>query len=711
MKVIFAEKPSQARDYAQALGIKSKHDGYIKVKDSDVIQDAVITWGFGHLVSLKLPKEYKSPINTWKIENLPFKPEKFEFKIDKDKHKQFKIVKELFKDADTLINATDIDREGSNIFYSTLQQTGIKKKEIQRLWINSLVSSEIIKGFKNLNNNSKDYMMYQEAYARQISDYLIGMNLSPLYSILFQKQGYKDIFSIGRVQTPTLYLIYERQLEIESFKPEKFYEVIGEFKAHNGNYKGKAKIKTKDAKDIFLLEEKHHLSESKQGTITHLETIQKNQKSPKLHSLSTLQSSINKKYKYSPEKTKKIVQVLYERKILSYPRTDSNLITEEEFKYLKTHLEELKKIYNYGFKTKEDYLSSRKKYVDDSKVQEHHAIIPTSKVPNKEVVENLKEDEKNVLNEVISTTLSMFCEDHIYNETKVETDVNGLIFYSSGKQIVENGWKELFNINKQKKQENDDKEEHLPQLEKKENVHANIKTQEGTTTQPPNYTEGQLIPLMKTCGKNLDDSENSEILKDIQGLGTEATRDSIIKTLKDRNYIIINKNKVYITDKGRLLCESIKGSLLSSATMTAEWEKRLALIGQGAATIDSFIENTRKFIIKELQEHNQKSENTNIQVQVDKLNQTSQIGKCPNCNNGTLTDKGKVIKCNECEQIFFKNFFKKKLSDKQLKVLITNGKTSQKLKFKSKAGKPYEAYLKLEDDKEKGIKRIGLSFN
>lgn len=305
----------------------------------------------------------------------------------------------------------------------------------------------------------------------------------------------------------------------------------------------------------------------------------------------------------------------------------------------------------------------------------------------------------------------MFAEDHIYNETKVETDVNGLIFYSNGKQVVENGWKELFNINIQKKQENDDKAEHLPQLEKNENVHANIKTQEGTTTQPPNYTEGQLIPLMKTCGKNIDDDENSEILKDIQGLGTEATRDSIIKTLKDRNYIIINKNKVYITDKGRLLCESIKGSLLSSATMTAEWEKRLVLIGQGAATIDSFIENTSKFIEKELQEHNQKSEYTNIQVQADKLNQAKQIGKCPNCNKGTLTDKGKVIKCNECEQIFFKNFFKKKLSDKQLKALISNGKTSQKLKFKSKAGKPYEAYLKLEDDKEKGIKRIGLSFN
>ncbi len=252
--VIFAEKPSQARDYANALGIKKKHKDYIEIQDSDIISNAIVTWGYGHLVELKLPNDYKEPINNWDINNLPFKPEPFEFKVGKDKNSQFNAVKKLFKDADLIINATDIDREGSNIFYSTLKLTGISGKPIKRLWINSTVDSEIIKGFKNLKDNKQDYQSYQEAYARQISDYLIGMNLSPLYTNVFRTQGLNETFSIGRVQTPTLCMIYERELAIKNFKPETFYEVIGEFKANHGNYRGKAKIKAFDKKEIFELE-------------------------------------------------------------------------------------------------------------------------------------------------------------------------------------------------------------------------------------------------------------------------------------------------------------------------------------------------------------------------------------------------------------------------------------------------------------------------
>lgn len=313
--VIFAEKPSQARDYANALGIKAKHKEYIEIKDSDIISNAIVTWGYGHLVELKLPKDYKNPVNNWQLENLPYKPEPFEFKVGKDKNAQYNAVKKFFKEADVLINATDIDREGSNIFYSTLNLTGVKDKVIKRLWINSTVDSEIIKGFRNLKDNEQDYQSYQEAYARQISDYLIGMNLSPLYSNIFRSQGLNETFSIGRVQTPTLCMIYERHNAINNFKPEKYYEVVGEFKAQNGQYKGKAKIKTFEKSDLIELEEKHKLSQATDGNISKVETKEKKQQSPKLHSLSTLQTKINKMYKYGTEKTKKIVQTLYERKI------------------------------------------------------------------------------------------------------------------------------------------------------------------------------------------------------------------------------------------------------------------------------------------------------------------------------------------------------------------------------------------------------------
>lgn len=707
MQVIFAEKPSQARDYAEALGIKQKYDGYIEVKDSDIMKNTVITWGFGHLTRLKLPKEYDSSVNTWQLDNLPYKPKQFEYIVDKDKKKQFNTVKKLFNQADEIINATDIDREGSNIFYSILKHAGIKKKPIKRLWINSLVHSEIRKGFENLKDNQKDYLMYQEANARQISDYLVGMNLSPLYSILFQKQGYNDVFSIGRVQTPLLYLIYQRQVEIENFKPEKFYEVMGYFNAKNGNYTGKAKIKTKNKQDLIELENKHKLSKANQGIIEDISKESKRQKSPKLHSLSTLQLAINRQYKYSPEKTKNIVQGLYEKKIVSYPRTDSNLITEEEFNYLNQNLEAYQNLYNIQFKIHEPYREPRKKYVNSSKVQEHHAIIPTSKLPNETTINSLKDDEKSVLREIITTTLSMFAPDHQYEETKIVTNVKGLQFFSQGKQIKNNGWKSLFKAIT----ENKENANVLPSLETNEQVVAKVKTRIGETTSPKQYTEGQLIPLMKTCGKYIDDEESSELLDQIEGLGTEATRSNIIKTLKDRQYIQIKKNNVYITEKGRLLCQSVKGTLLSSATMTAEWEKRLKYIGQGQAQVETFIENTMKFIYKEVNEFKNKEQDKMLKNQAQHLNQQSILCKCPNCNNGKLIDKNKVIKCNECEQIFFKNFLKKKIPDKQLLSLLTKGKTTRSLKFKSKKGKEFNAYIKLVDDKDKNIKKFELEFN
>lgn len=707
MKVIFAEKPSQARDYAEALGIKQKKDGYIEVKDSDIIKNAVVTWGFGHLTRLKLPKEYDTPINTWKLENLPYRPTKFEYIVDKDKQKQFNTVKKLFEQADEIINATDIDREGSNIFYSTLKHAGISDKPIKRLWINSLVHSEIRKGFRNLLDNRKDYLMYQEAHARQISDYLVGMNLSPLYSILFQKQGYQDVFSIGRVQTPLLYLIYQRYIEIENFKSEKFYEVIGNFKAKNGEYQGKAKIKTKDKNDLMILENKHRLSEAQTGMIEDIKTERKSQKAPKLHSLSSLQLKINKNYKYSPEKTKDIVQSLYEKKIVSYPRTDSNLITDEEFNYLNENLEAYQKLYNIQFEINDEYRQPRQKYVNSSKVEEHHAIIPTSKIPNSSTIANLKEEEKNILKEIIFTTLSMFANDHLYDETKVVTNVNGLQFFSQGKQIKKNGWKNLFNM---ENNESEHKKE-LPQLCIDEKVKADVKTKIGETTPPNLYTEGQLIPLMKTCGKYVEDKEKAELLKDIEGLGTEATRSNIIKTLKDRQYIQIKKNKVYITEKGLLLCKGVAGTLLSSADMTALWEKRLKYIGKGQAQVNSFIQNTMKFILKEVNSFNQKEQNEELKKQANDLQQQSIICKCPNCNKGSLLDKGKVIKCNQCEQIFFRNFLKKKIPNKQLLSLLKEGKTTKTLKFKSKKGKDFNAYIKLAEDKNKNTKKFELDFD
>lgn len=702
--VIFAEKPSQAREYAEAIGIKKKHKTHIELVDNKYVENGIVTWGFGHLVELKLPKEYDNPVDNWNLSNLPYKPDPIEFKVADDKKSQFNAIKKLFSKADLLVNGCDIDREGSNIFYTTLKVTGIKDKPIKRLWINSLVASEIQKGFLNLKDNQKDLLMFKEASSRAVSDYLIGMNLSPMYSKIFQSKGLREVFSIGRVQTPTLYMIYERYNEIENFKSEKFYEITGNFKVQAGKYKGKAKFKSKSKEEAINLLAKHNLNDmSVEGYISNLSTVEKKQQSPKLHSLSTLQSKINAKYKYSPEKTKKIIQDLYEKKILSYPRTDCNFITENEFEYLKNNLNQYQKLYDMNFEVQ--YSEPRKRYVDGSRVQEHYAIVPTSKIPNRTTIDNLSDDYKNVLNEVVATTLSMFASDYVYDETNIETNMNDLLFYTKGTVDKILGWKTLY---PKSKKENEDK---LPAIVSKESVLAKVNLKDSDTKPPNLYTEGQLINLMKTCGKTVDDEDDIKILKDIEGLGTEATRDSIIKSLKDREYISITKNTVYITDKGILLCKAIKDSLLSSPAMTAQWEKRLKEIGNGNASASNFIDITMKFIEKELSTFEEKKNDEELNNLTNNLNESKMICECSNCNKGSITESGKVYKCTNCNQVYFKKFFNNPIPKKELLYLIKNGKTKNKINLKKKDGKTYKAYLILDNNKEKNIKQYKISFN
>lgn len=701
--VILAEKPSQAMDYAKALGIKQKQNGYVEL-DSDIVGNAIVTWAIGHLVEMKTPKDYKDPVNTWDINNLPFFPAQYEYGIAKGKQSQFNIVKKLLNEADTIINATDYGREGSNIFYSILRLSGVKNKTIKRYANSSLVHEDIRKKFKQLSDNNVDLNMYQEANARQISDYLVGMNLTSLYSNIFRNKGVNETISIGRVQTPTLFMIYERQKEIENFISEPFYEIKGHFVTKNGEYEGKAKIKTKDQSEIKKLYEQHQLNNTNKGNIQKLETKEKHQKSPNLFSLSGLQKKASQLFKFNSKETLNIAQSLYDKKILTYPRTDTPAITQSEFDYLVQKLEALKSAYQMDFKT--TYTEARKPYVVET-IEEHHAIIPTSKIPTQSDLEALSDKERKLLNLVVSTTLSIFANDYIYDETKVETNVNDLIFYSTGKLEKDKGWKSLFT-----KSNDQDKEEttQLPQLYEKEDVEAKLEQTEGKTQPPKPFTDGQLIAMMETAGKTLDEQEDQAIMKEANGLGTEATRADIIQTLIKREYIKISKNRYYVTPKGEMLCTAVQNTLLASPSMTAEWEKRLKQIGKGQADKNSFISMIKKFIEKELSLKEEKQENAKVGKLASEVQQANDIGKCPNCSDGQIQKRGKVYKCTNCEQIFFGNFFKKKLSENQIRELILNGKTKKKLKLPKKDGGTYEAYLTLEDDSNKGIKRYGISF-
>ncbi|MCP2033973.1 DNA topoisomerase-3 [Planomicrobium sp. HSC-17F08] len=696
--VIVAEKPSQAKAYAEAFKT-TKREGYMEVAPDPIFPEgAYITWGIGHLVELKEPKAYDPKWGKWKLDALPILPEQYQFQVARGKAQQFGVIKKLIQGTDTVINACDVDREGSNIFYSIYYQTGAKGKRIQRLWINSLEVDEVRKGFQELRDNRQDLLLYQEARARQISDWLVGMNGSRLYSLLLQEKGIREVFAIGRVQTPTVFLIYQREKEIEAFVPEPFYEIEGVFQAEKGKYKGKAKIKAKERKEAEELLAKQDITKKADGIVAQLKTTEKRVPPPMLHSLSTLQAAANRKWKYSPAKVLSVMQGLYEKKLVSYPRTDAQHITPGEFSYLAGQVEKYQKLIGTEFPIASK--APKKRFVDSAKVQEHYAIIPTKSIPTARKLDGLARDERNLYEEVLRTTLAMFHRDYRYAETKVTTDVKGLAFFTTGKTDLEQGWKELFPTAKETKQEPS-----LPELREQEPVKADVAIKEGMTTPPKPYTEGQLIAMMKTCGKFVEDVEDTEILKEIEGLGTEATRSGIIETIKRHEYITVNKNIVSITDKGRILCQSIEGNLLSSPSMTAKWETYLKKIGKGEGSPEVFLSTIGKFIHKLLEEVPAQMQKNGLPEQMPTLDAKDEIAVCPRCKKGKIVSRKGFYSCTEyengCKQSFPATFLKKRLTAKQIEYLCTRGKTPVIKGFVSKNGKKFSAKLVLEEGKLK----------
>ena len=672
--VILAEKPSQAKAYADAFSVR-KHEGFLEISPCPIFpQGAYITWGVGHLVELKEPHAYNPAWKRWSLGSLPILPDRYEFQVAKGKFKQFQIVKKLIRGTNTVINACDVDREGSNIFYSIYYQTGARNQTIKRLWINSLEVDEVRKGFANLRDNRKDLQLYEEAKARQISDWLVGMNGSRLYTLLLKAKGVQEVFPIGRVQSPTVYLIYQRQREIETFVSEPFYEVEATFTAEQGTYKGKAKAKEPKREIIQALLAKHQILPNSPGVITSVTHTDKRTPPPQLHSLSTLQATANRRWKTSPANVLKMMQTLYEKKLVTYPRTDARHITPNEFAYLKDQVGEYQQLIGHPFPVAS--LAPKKRYVDSSKVQEHYAIIPTKKIPTQAVLGRLSPLERNLYEEVVRTTLAMFHTDYLYTETKVTTDVNGLPFFTTGKTERDLGWKALFQRSK------DDKDDPaLPPLRMQEAVQSDIGIKEGKTQPPKPYTEGQLIAMMKTCGKLVEDKEETDILKEIEGLGTEATRSGIIETIKKHGYITVSKNIVSITPKGRVLCEAIEGNLLASPSMTAKWEAYLRKIGNGEGTGEHFLDNIAKFIEKLLEDVPHQLEAKPIDASKVPPRQSKsrgsytavEVAPCPACNNGMIVARKEFYGCsnykNGCKQTFPGTFLKKKLTAAQVKLL------------------------------------------
>lgn len=679
--VILAEKPDQGKKYANALGDFKRGKGYFEVTTNIIQGEVIVTWGVGHLVGLSSMDKYGEQYKKWNMDNLPFQPEKMIYEVKSSTKEQFNNVKTQLEKADLIIVATDPDREGENIAYSIFSKCSKKvwNTPKKRLWINSMVDKEIQRGFQNLKDSKKTYNYYIEAQTRQISDYLVGMNFTQYFTLAARSKGLEGVYSLGRVQTPCNSLVVQNDLAIKNFKEETFYKLFGNVTKDNKYVKftNDTKYKTKD--ELIEIINKYKLDKPLNTCISSVKKETKAKKAPKLFNLGGIQSYANKKWKYSLDKSLKIIQTLYQEGYLSYPRTDCDLITTNEFEYLKSHLEDYKQVIGVSFKN--GNMVPRKEYVNNDKVLEHYAIIPTEKIANLSV---LTEEQRNIYQAVVRNTILMFAEDYTYESTAIKINVNGMEFTAKGNVVKNPGWTDIETLEVDEK----DKEEmvSLPSFTEGEKVLFIPKTEEGKTKPPARLTEASL------GGKGG--------LMDKLGLGTPATRSSIIKILIDRQYIRVEKTKLYPTEKGILLYDLTKNILLGSPEMTAKWEESLKKIGTGTGTQKAFLNNINKFISATLNQL-KKSD-----ISTDKIEQVKNSDKYE-IGNYLVKEESKVFKCsykdNPNEQfVIFRNVLGKNLTLNQVKSLLQKGKTSLIKGFTSnKTGKKFDAFLIFQDEKVK----------
>jgi len=684
--VILAEKPSQAKSYAQAFDSYQRQDGFYQVKGI-YSNETVITYGYGHLVELYDPENYNEDWKKWQLNTLPIFPNQYQFKVSKDKKKQFNIVKKQLNEADEIVIATDSDREGEAIARLIIQLSGDQHKPLKRLWINSLETEEIQKGLKALKNGENFYSTFKSAETRQIADWLVGINLTRLYTLYMQQNGLKGTFTIGRVQTPTLSLIYQRNQEIENYQSKPFYELYAEFKHENGTYTGKYKERFSQKDELTLFQAEHDLNNQNYATVKEVNVEEKKTYAPKLFSLSDLQTLANKKFKYGAGKTLSIAQTLYEKKLLSYPRSDSNYIGTPEFEYLKSKLADYLELVDERIETPQ--LEASKRYVDSSKVKEHYAIIPTKTLPN---INELSKEEQNIYLLVLYRTLGIFEKPYVYDETTIETLISNVAFQTKGKTEKEKGWKRLIQDSKDKK------EETFPTVSENDTVDYDLRPEEGKTLPPKYYTEGTLLTAMKNVSKTTENQDDKVILKETEGIGTEATRANIIETLKKQKYIIENNGKIYVTKKGNLLCSMIADDEIANAEMTATWERYLKQIQENRGTQEKFLTSIQNFVTHLIEKapdtFNQKKEN--IEQVATQIEVNKKVGTCPSCQN-TIVDKGKFYGCtgykDGCTFTLPKKWSKKTITKNMIQDLLSVGKTKKLNGFKSKKGNKYSARL------------------
>ncbi len=573
MKVCIAEKPSVAKEIADIVGAKSRHDGYYEGNGYQV------TWTFGHLCTLKEPHEYTPQWKPWTLRSLPMIPPRFGIKLIADRgiEKQFATIERLMTEAEAVINCGDAGQEGELIQRWVMQKAACKCP-VYRLWISSLTEEAIREGFQNLKPQADFDSLYFAGLSRAIGDWLLGMNATRLYTLKYAQD--RQVLSIGRVQTPTLALIVNRQLEIDNFVPQPYWELKTIYRDTTFSVT-KGRFQTEAEGQEFLRK-----ITGLPFTVTDVTTKQGKEAPPRLFDLTSLQVECNKKFAFSAETTLKIIQSLYEKKVTTYPRVDTTFLSDDIYPKVPGILAALTAYSTYTAPFANGKIPKSKKVFDNAKVTDHHAIIPTNVKAN-----NLTAEEQQVYDLVARRFIAAFYPDCAISNTTVMGEVNAIEFKATGKQILAPGWRVLFG----KEEAGDEGEKALPDFVKGESGEHSPSLADKWTQPPKPYTEATLLRAMETAGKSVEDEELRDALKE-NGIGRPSTRAAIIETLFKRRYIRKEKKNLIATQTGIELIQTIRNELLKSAELTGIWENKLRKIERNEYKAADFLEELKQMV-------------------------------------------------------------------------------------------------------------------
>lgn len=633
--LVLAEKPSVGRDIARVLKCNKKGNGFLEGNEY------IVTWALGHLVTLADPEEYNKKYKTWNMEDLPMLPEEMKLEVIKQTSKQFYSVKQQMhrKDVNQIIIATDAGREGELVARWIIEMAKVKKP-IKRLWISSVTDKAIKDGFNNLKDGRLYENLYQSAVARSEADWVVGINATRALTVKYNSQ-----LSCGRVQTPTLSMIAEREEEIRRFKPREYYGIAAATKELKLIWQDKNSKDTrtfdKEKSDKIIASIK-----GKDGKVVDVEKVYKKNSSPGLYDLTELQRDANKIFSFSAKETLSIMQTLYERhKILTYPRTDSRFISDDLVGTLKDRIKAcaIGSYAKFGSKILQNPIKSNKSFVNNAKVTDHHAIIPTEQ---RVILSELSDRERKIYDLVVKRFLAVLYSPFEYEQTNIKVSVGDENFIAKGKRIIAQGWKEIYSNNYQEDEDDDDDDtddQSLPIINKGDTLKIISITQTSGKTKPPYpHNEATLLSAMENPAKYMSDESKAliKIIGETGGIGTVATRADIIEKLFNSFLIEKNGKDIFITSKGKQLLELVPEELRSPA-LTAEWEQKLGLIAEGKLNKNIFIKEMKEYsksVVKEIKNSEEKFRHDNITR-----------NKCPECGKFMLEVKGKKGKMYVCQ--------------------------------------------------------------